>query len=203
MIPYAIEEILPMRQLKGNNKNNYASHSPIKNDLKNVIRGRTAVFIDAANLSKSVEAARYKVNYRKLRGYFEKICVLSYLGFYTVAFESKAHQDFLKALRAKRYSVITKALKIIWDHKKSSEVRKANFDVEIAVDALDKQEEFETLVLFSGDSDFDYLVRRLKEKGKRVLVISTRYHIAKELIGSCDKYLDVLKFKKDFLSPKG
>jgi len=167
--------------------------------LEKFVTGKVAVFIDAANLSKSVESAGFKINYRKLRRYFQKECSLTYIGFYTVAFSKKAHQEFLKALKAKQYIVITKPLKVIWDHKHSKEVHKANFDVEIAVDAMDKLEEFNTFILFSGDSDFDYLIRRLKEKGKRTLVFSTRFHVAKELIGSCDKYFDVLKLKDEFL----
>lgn len=170
--------------------------------LKKFTTGKTAIFIDAANLSKSIEIGGFKINYRKFRRYFQKECNLVYIGFYTVAFSKKAHQEFLRALKAKRYTVITKPLKVIWDHKKSKEVRKANFDVEIAVDAMDKQDEFDTFILFSGDSDFDYLIRRLKEKGKRTLIFSTRFHVAKELIGSCDKYFDVLKLKDEFLVKK-
>lgn len=167
--------------------------------LKKLLSGKVIVLIDAANLSKSVESVGYKVNYRKLRSFFTSQCNLSYLGFYTVAFEKKKHQEFLKALKAKNYTVVAKPLKIIWDHKNAREIHKANFDVEIAVDAMDMTDTFDTLILFSGDSDFAYLVRKLKEKGKRVFVFSTRYHISKELIGSCDKYFDILGFKKEFL----
>ena len=56
-------------------------------------------------------------------------------------------------------------------------------------------EEFKTLVLFSGDSDFDYLIKILKSRGKRVVVISTKYHISKELIESGDKYIDLKKLR--------
>lgn len=169
--------------------------------LKKFVKGTTYVFIDAANISKSVEAIEYKVNYRKLRRFFEKQCRLKFIGFYTVAFEKKEHQDFLTALRAKRFTVISKPLKIIWDKRKSTNIHKANFDVEIAVDAIDWHENYNTIILFSGDSDFNYLIRRLKEKGKRAIVISTKNHIAKELVGSCDKYFDILSFK-EFLIKK-
>jgi len=54
---------------------------------------------------------------------------------------------------------------------------------------------FDTLVLFSGDSDFDYLVKNLRNKGKKVIVVSTKYHIAKELITSGNKYVDLKKLK--------
>ncbi|RJQ26533.1 NYN domain-containing protein [Candidatus Parcubacteria bacterium] len=143
--------------------------------LEKFVTGKAAVLIDAANLSKSVEGAGFKVNYRKLRRFFQKDCNLVYLGFYTVAFSSKVHQEFLKALKAKQYTIVTKPLKVIWDHKNSQEVHKANFD---------------------------YLIRRLNERGKRVLVFSTRFHVAKELIGSCDKYFDILKLKQEFLTKR-
>ena len=73
--------------------------------------------------------------------------------------------------------------------------RKANFDVEIALDAREFVNSYDTLVLFSGDSDFDYLVKMLRERGKRVIVVSSRHHISKELIKSCNKYIDLKKLK--------
>ena len=60
---------------------------------------------------------------------------------------------------------------------------------------MDMAEKFNTLVLFSGDSDFDYLIKTLKNKNKKVIVISTKYHIAKELITSGNKYVDLRKLK--------
>ena len=51
------------------------------------------------------------------------------------------------------------------------------------------------MVLFSGDSDFDYLIKKLRMEGKRAVVISTKYHISRELIASCNKYLDLKKLK--------
>jgi uncharacterized LabA/DUF88 family protein len=54
---------------------------------------------------------------------------------------------------------------------------------------------FNTLVLFSGDSDFDYLIRKLRAKEKKVLVISTKHHISKELIESSNKYIDIKQLR--------
>lgn len=87
-------------------------------------------------------------------------------------------------------------MKIIEDGLTGERLRKANFDVEIAVDAMDMIDTYETAILFSGDSDFDHLVRRLKKKGKTILVFSTRHHIAKELIKGSNKYFDIRKFRK-------
>jgi uncharacterized LabA/DUF88 family protein len=45
-------------------------------------------------------------------------------------------------------------------------------------------------------SDFDYLIRKLRAKGKKVIVISTKHHISKELIESSNKYIDIKKLRK-------
>jgi len=58
---------------------------------------------------------------------------------------------------------------------------------------LDK---FDTLVLFSGDSDFNYLIKKLRLKGKQVVVISTKHHISRELIESSNKYIDLKKLRE-------
>jgi uncharacterized LabA/DUF88 family protein len=67
--------------------------------------------------------------------------------------------------------------------------------VEIALDALELSAKYHTLILFSGDSDFDDLFKRLRLKKKHIVVISSKYHISKELIMSCHKYIDLKKLR--------
>lgn len=169
--------------------------------LKKFFQGRVAIFIDAANIAKSVDDFGYRVSYRGLKRFFAANFKLVYLGFYSVAFDGEKHQQFLKFLSYRGFHLVTKPLKVIRGPK-SEEIKKANFDVEISVEAMEKTSDFDTLVLFSGDSDFEYLLKKLKLKGKRLIVFSTRHHIAKELIAACDKYFDLRKFKEEFLRKK-
>ncbi|MBU1016697.1 NYN domain-containing protein [Patescibacteria group bacterium] len=91
----------------------------------------------------------------------------------------------------------TKPLKEIRDRGNiKAHHRKANFDVEIAVDALSKRGLYKNLILFSGDSDFDYLVKYLRKAEKKVVVISLKHHISRELIESADFYMDLKKIRK-------
>lgn len=160
------------------------------------VKGKTLIFIDAANLEKSVKDLDWKVNYRRLKAYLRDSCDLQEIRFYTVSFGNAGHNEFLDSLRAKNYRVITKPLKIIKDNRlPGGEERKANFDVEIAVDAMELLERYNTIILFSGDSDFDYLLKKLRDKDKYTIVISTKHHIAKELIRSSNKYFDLRKLK--------
>lgn len=58
--------------------------------------------------------------------------------------------------------------------------RKCDFDVEIARDAFNLSNDFEQLVLFSGDGDYAALVEDLVSKGKKVIVVFAPGHIGKE-----------------------
>jgi uncharacterized LabA/DUF88 family protein len=166
--------------------------------LEKLDNGRTFVFIDAANLEKSVKDLRWKVHYRRLRAYFRNVCDLQGTRFYSVSFGSASHNEFLDSLRSKGYRVITKPLKVIKDkHSPEGEHRKANFDVEIAVDAMEYIDAYDTIILFSGDSDFDYLLKKLRDRGKYTIVVSTKYHISKELIRSSHRYIDPKKLKEN------
>ena len=51
---------------------------------------------------------------------------------------------------------------------------KANFDVEIAVDGLDRARPGTEILIFTGDGDFSYLARKMVEKGAFVTFVSTK-----------------------------
>lgn len=157
---------------------------------------KTMVFIDAANIELSAKDLKFKIDYKKLQKYLINNYKIEYLGFYTVRFETKEHDNFLTVLKKSGYKLNTKPLKIIKNRDRElGDIRKANFDVEIAVDAMKLIDKYQTMVLFSGDSDFDYLIKELRKSGKGVVVISLSHHISKELIESSDYYLDLKKIK--------
>jgi len=68
--------------------------------------------------------------------------------------------------------IITKWVDIIPDIKNRKVKKKCNFDVEMSVIALDRINDYEELVLCSGDGDFEYLINYLKNKKKRITIIS-------------------------------
>ncbi|PJE64886.1 MAG: hypothetical protein COU90_00270 [Candidatus Ryanbacteria bacterium CG10_big_fil_rev_8_21_14_0_10_43_42] len=65
------------------------------------------------------------------------------------------------------------------DGKKYIEIRKSNFDVEIAVDAYKMLEHYDTFCIFSGDADFVYLNNFLKKKGKKVIIVKGGHILSK------------------------
>lgn len=105
-------------------------------------------------------------------------------------------------LTAKGFRVVTKPIKVIHDYHNVEDIRKANFDVEIAVDAIRLLKSYDTFVLFSGDSDFQYLCQYLKKVKRTIIVFSTRWRVSKELVKIADYYLDIGKFKSVFLKKR-
>ncbi len=68
---------------------------------------------------------------------------------------------------------------------------KCNFDVEIAMDIVTKMPKYDTIVLFSGDSDFSMLLKYIKDKGKKIIIACTRDYMSTELNKVADKYIPV------------
>jgi uncharacterized LabA/DUF88 family protein len=69
--------------------------------------------------------------------------------------------------------------------------RKANLDVEIAVDMLSLAGKYDTAVLVSGDEDFVYAVNAVAYKGCRVEVAGFRSNTAPKLIDVADFFIDI------------
>lgn len=165
--------------------------------LKQFVKGKVYVFIDAANLENSVKSLGWWVDYRKLFEYLKHEMDLVRIRHYCPRFNNKSQDKFFTVLKQIGFHLVTKPLKVITGADKSKgDLRKANFDVEIALDAQNLMSKYDTLILFSGDSDFDYLVQLLRKNGKRVIAVSSRYHISKELIESCNKYIDLKKLRR-------
>lgn len=152
------------------------------------------MFIDAANMFYSQRTLGWRIDYVKLAAYFRKEVLLTGLHYYTGKVGSLEKQaSFIKKLEEVGYRVIAKEVKFIKVHS-LPDVPKGNLDVELALDAFRFGQEYDTLVLFSGDSDFAYLLDLLKEDGKRVIVISMRGHISKELVERA-KYVALPKLR--------
>jgi uncharacterized LabA/DUF88 family protein len=163
--------------------------------LKEYLKGKILVVIDAANLESAVKSLGWWIDYIKLFEFFNKYRLIEIRN-YCVQHNTDNQKSFFTFLKKNGYKLITKPLKIIKAPEiENGDLRKANFDVEITLDILEMIDQFDTLVFFSGDSDFDYLIRRLRAKEKKVVVISTKYHISKELIKNSNKYIDIKQMR--------
>lgn len=77
----------------------------------------------------------------------------------------------------KKFYFYFKKLEKKWDN------HKWNVDTEMWFDISENRNNWDTLLLFSWDWDFLYIIKKLIEQfSKQIVVVSTKWHIAKELI---------------------
>jgi uncharacterized LabA/DUF88 family protein len=150
-------------------------------------RGRVAVFIDGNNLFHAARFHNIDIDYNKLLRVLLGDGRLLRAFFYTgVDVGAERQQGFLLWMRRNGFRVIQKELKTFYDGS-----RKANLDVEIAVDMLSLAGRYDTAVLVSGDEDFVYAVNAVAYKGCRVEVAGFRSNTAPKLIDVADYFIDL------------
>ncbi len=150
-------------------------------------RGRVAVFIDGNNLFHAARFHNIDIDYNKLLRVLLGDGRLLRAFFYTgVDVGAERQQGFLLWMRRNGFRVVHKELKTFYDG-----TRKANLDVEIAVDMLSLAGRYDTAVLVSGDEDFVYAVNAVAYKGCRVEVAGFRSNSAPKLIDVADYFIDL------------
>ncbi|MEO6587803.1 MAG: NYN domain-containing protein [Pyrinomonadaceae bacterium] len=150
-------------------------------------RGRVAVFIDGNNLFHAARFHNVDIDYNKLLRVLLGDGRLLRAFFYTgVDAGAERQQGFLLWMRRNGFRVVQKELKTFYDG-----TRKANLDVEIAVDMLSLAGRYDTAVLVSGDEDFVYAVNAVAYKGCRVEVAGFRSNTAPRLIDVADFFIDL------------
>ncbi len=190
--------------------------------FKSAVKGRIAVYIDAANLEQSAKGMFVRpdemprdlkhlpadkvgwfVDYKCFTDFFHSMGNLAEVRYFTPELNSEGHKKFRAFLKnGLGFKLQTKPLKEYADHTADKPHRKANFDVEIATDATYLMNAYDTLVLFSGDCDFEYLIKFLRGQGKIVIGFSRAGHIARELPPVLSEYFDIANFRSIFLEIK-
>jgi uncharacterized LabA/DUF88 family protein len=165
--------------------------------LHQFITGRVYIFIDVENVFYCQRTLGWKISYERLIAYLKRECgedvkVFAYSG----KDEHNTRQlKFLDMLEINGYIVRTKVVKKI-KSREGSYKWKANLDIELAFEMVDTMNNYDTAVLLSGDSDFATPIDRIKHHGKRIIVASTRGHVARELLERA-KFLDLRKLKDE------
>jgi len=155
------------------------------------------VYIDGANMFYTQQKLGWFLDWKKLKEFLGRKYKVVEFRYYTgIKSEDDKMKSFLRYLDHINIIPITKPLKVIRISKKHPlknlynypEIYKSNFDVEITADILLDRVNIDQIILLSGDSDFQYLVKRLKDVGKKVTVYSSRKTISWELKLEASEY---------------
>lgn len=160
-------------------------------------RGRVSIFIDGSNLFYAALQLGIEIDYTKLLCKLTAGSRLFRSFFYTgVDRSNEKQQGFLLWMRRNGYRVIDKDLVQLPDGSK-----KANLDVEIAVDMMALVEFYDTAILVSGDGDLAYAADAASYRGARIEVVSLRSMTSDNLINVADRYIDLELIKDDIRKP--
>ena len=158
---------------------------------------RIALFIDGSNLYMAARALGFDIDYKNLLEVFSERGRMVRAFYYTALIEDPEYspiRSLVDWLDYNGYTVVTKPAKEFTDNLGHRKV-KGNMDMELAVDAMDMAPHLEHIYLFSGDSDFRYLVESIQRKGVRVTVVSSTKTnspmIAGELRRQADDFIEL------------
>jgi uncharacterized LabA/DUF88 family protein len=167
-----------------------------------VDRGRVAIFIDGGNLFLSAtQHLQFDIDFTKIlpalvpKGKVVKANYYSSCDTY-----NEKQQRFFHMLRCTGYKVITKELQQGYD----SCVRRANMEVEIAVDMLNMADhnKCDTIILVCPHNDLFYAAESVCQKGIRLEVVSSKLTPSDSLVEIADRYID-LNGLRDEISKNG
>lgn len=160
---------------------------------------RVGVFVDVQNLYYSARALyNTKVNFKEMLKDAVRGRKLVRAIAYGVKAKEKDEDLFHKALDEIGFEVKLKDLQVFYGGAK-----KGDWDVGIAIDAIELAPKLDVVVLVSGDGDYVPLVEHLKRAlGCRVEVMAFGRSCSGKLIDSADQFSDMDHNKKFILSKK-
>lgn len=160
---------------------------------------RVAVFIDTQNLYHSAKNLYHaRVNFGAILKDALAGRTLVRAMAYLVTTENGDEKAFLDALTKMGIELRLKDLQVF-----SSGAKKADWDVGIAVDAIQLAPKVDSVVLVSGDGDFIPLVEHLQALGCQVEVVSFGKSSSGKLKEVCDDFLDLSENPRKYLISSG
>ena len=156
---------------------------------------RVAVFIDVQNLYHSARAIyQRRVNFKELLAIAVSDRQLIRAFAYVVRTKTGEEKAFFDALTKLGIEIRVKDLQEYYGGMK-----KADWDVGIAVDAIKTSEIVDVVVVASGDGDYVPLVEYLKNQGRRVEVMAFGKSTSSKLKEVTDEFIDLDEDTKKYL----
>jgi len=175
-------------------------------------RDRTIVIIDYGNVEKWKNSLKWRVGIRELARLIKhfsqghKFLRRFYYGADYGKHESSSRLSgwsnyILKTADMNGFEVFSKRVKYIHsaDNVRGFE-KKCDLDVEMAIDLIEERDNYDIIMLFSGDGDLMRAIQYLnKEYGKKCIVMSARGHIGREVLDAkTDGIVEEIIFAEDF-----
>lgn len=175
-------------------------------------KSRTIVIVDFGNVVKWQDSLRWKVGVRELANvvkHFSSGQLFLRRFYYGADYGPNTNSTtltpwsslILRTAQNNGFGVVQKRVKYI--HSRTNPhgyEKKCDFDVEITIDLIRERENYDTIVLFSGDGDLVVALQYLwEEYQKSTVVMSARGHISREIMDAKDsEIVEHILFAEDF-----
>ena len=161
---------------------------------------RVGVFVDVQNMYYSAKYSyKAKVNFRTILKEAVRGRHLIRAIAYVIKADVKEESNFFEALMNLGYEVKAKDLQVFYGGAK-----KGDWDIGIAMDAIELAPKLDAVVLVSGDGDFIPLVEHLKHSlGCYVEIMAFGKSCSQKLKEEADNFTDMDENAKAFLIPSG
>jgi uncharacterized LabA/DUF88 family protein len=152
---------------------------------------RIVVLIDGANLFYAAMQLGIEIDYTRLLKSLTRGRSLVRAYFYTgVDRTNEKQQRFLLWMRHNGFRVVSKDL---IQHPDGS--KKADLNIEMAVDMLTLSQHCDTIVLLSGTGDLTYAVDHVSYRGVKIEVVSLPTMTSDSLINVSDHFIDLARLR--------
>lgn len=172
---------------------------------------RTIVIVDYGNVEKWKYSLNWDVGIRELAGLVKNFSGNKFLRrFYYGADYGRNEKSEVLTFWSKKvletagfngFEVRDKRVKYIYDaNNKVGFAKKCDLDVEMTIDLIRERENYDTIIIFSGDGDLMCAIRYLKDEyDKQCYVFGARDHIGREIFDAkTDGYIKEVLYVEDF-----
>ncbi|MBA6336350.1 NYN domain-containing protein [Colwellia sp. BRX8-7] len=149
---------------------------------------KIAIFVDVQNIYYTTrDSFQRQFNYRKFWQQISEQGDIVIANAYAIQRSDDAQHKFQKALKHIGFEV---KLKPFIQRRDGS--AKGDWDVGITIDVMESAGDVDTVILLSGDGDFDLLLRKVKERyGVTTHVYGVSALTANSLINAADDYFPI------------
>ena len=175
-------------------------------------QGRTIVIVDYGNVEKWKNSLDWRVGIKELgqlcKNFSQGKEILRRF-YYGSDYERREDSELisqwsriiLEKARMILFEVITKRVKYIPDpNNKLGFEKKCDLDVEMAIDLVRERENYDTIILFSGDGDLMHALKYLHDEyKKKCYVFGARNHVGREVFDAKKEgVVEEILFAEDF-----
>jgi uncharacterized LabA/DUF88 family protein len=146
---------------------------------------RVAILVDGQNIFLTAKGKGAKPNYRSMLDRLNGRNIVRAI-LYNIEPDGVDQSKFKYSVENMGYEVKSKRPRPLPDGS-----HKADWDMQIAIDALALADKVDVMVILTGDTDFVPLVYALKTRGVKVEILSFRENTGHELIESADVYIPI------------